>query len=98
MVGPNPAYADIALWVSLLPLAAPQVSALSGRAWWVASFFLTLALNWVTCQLWWVRGVANANFFYGMNLAWATWQAMFMIQLIKTAARMDAAQLLERSK
>ncbi len=41
-------------------------------------------------QLWWVRGVANANFMYGMNLAWAAWQVLFMVQLVKLTARLEA--------
>ncbi len=43
-------------------------------------------------QLWWVRGLANANFLYGMNLAWAAWQVLFVVQLVKLTARLESAE------
>ena len=43
-------------------------------------------------QLWWVRGAANANFFYGMGLAWGAWQALFGIQLVKLTAWLEGEE------
>ena len=31
----------------------------------------------------------NANFLYGMNLAWAAWQVLFLVQLVKAAAKWE---------
>lgn len=52
----------------------------------------TACLSTRPLQLWWVRGIANANFFYGMNLAWAAWQVFFLLQLLKAAVRLEGSE------
>ncbi|GAB4813427.1 hypothetical protein N2152v2_000473 [Parachlorella kessleri] len=92
LLGPHPTYGDIALWLGLLPVAAPQLATMRGKGWWAVSFLAILTLNTAAYQLWWVRGVVNANFLYGANLAWAAWQVLFLVQLVKAAARLQVSE------
>jgi len=40
-------------------------------------------------QLWLTLGTGNANFFYGMNLVWAAWQAIALVYLLKTTSALE---------
>lgn len=47
----------------------------------------------IVLQLWWIRGIANPNFLYGMNLAWGACQALLSVQLVKQTAQLEAVEL-----
>jgi len=53
-------------------------------------YFRISALSFLL-QMWLVLGSGNANFFYAMNLLWAGWQAVALLQLLKAGVRKDAA-------
>ena len=43
-------------------------------------------------QMWLgVLGTGNANFFYGMNLLWAGWQGMMLVQVLRGLSVATAA-------
>ena len=62
------------------------------RPWLALSFGICLALNTAAYEVWLHLGMGNANFFYGMNLLWAAWQAVALVQLLKAGAAAAAEE------
>jgi len=50
------------------------------------AFTTCLALNTASYELWLTYETGNANFFFGMNLAWFAWQA-FTLRLLLRAQK-----------
>ena len=55
----------------------------------VADYLFLFFFEFLYLQLWLTLGTGNANFFYGMNLVWAAWQALALVQLLKSTAAME---------
>lgn len=60
-----------------------------GKMWLAVGFCICLGLNTAAYELWLTLGTGNANFFYGMNLAWAAWQALALVHLLKSTSALE---------
>ena len=75
----------------MLPLLPEELGCVpaAARGPLAAGLATCLGLNTAAYQLWLSLGSGNANFFYGMNLLWAGWQAVALVQLVKAGVRAE---------
>lgn len=69
---------------ALLPmLPSHLLEGVPGKTVLALSFVTCLVLNTASHELWLSYETGNANFFFGMNLAWFAWQAMTLSLLLR---------------
>ncbi|KAL4424807.1 hypothetical protein ABPG77_000847 [Micractinium sp. CCAP 211/92] len=87
LLHPRPLLGTAALWVGLLPLAGPHLTAIKGSLPWLGlGQGLAALLSASAASLWLGGNGGNANFLYGMNLLWAGLQAVLLLRLLRAAA------------
>jgi len=80
---PYPSAGDLAPWLALLPLLAPQLRRLRAALFLAGSAAaLLLALAPAMWRQWVELDAANPNFFYSVSLLHAGWQVLAFVQLL----------------
>ena len=55
------------------------------KAWLAVGMGSCLVLSTAAYEVWLTLGLGNANFLYGMNLAWLGWQAIALLAVLNAA-------------
>jgi len=86
---PYPSVADIALYLSLLPMFAQQLARMRLGVLAVTGFVASSVLGPVFWYLWIITGVANSNFYYATTLVLAVAQAVLLIDVLSATIKFD---------
>lgn len=100
LLKPYPSVGDVAQYLVLLPLFAPQLAGGGFPVKFLAATFALLAgLGPAMWHMWIYLGSANANFYYAITLLFGAWQALLAVAVVRATLRFDrllAGKSLER--
>ncbi|KAG0626960.1 hypothetical protein M758_2G163900 [Ceratodon purpureus] len=89
MVKSYPTVGDAALYMGLMALCIHELSDLQYFYILLNGYFLISVLGPVMYNLWIFRGTGNANFYFAINLVYATLQTVLIVESVSTVIRYD---------
>ncbi|KAH9552301.1 hypothetical protein CY35_09G058600 [Sphagnum magellanicum] len=89
MLKSYPSVGDAALYLGLMCLCIHQLSGLQYFYLLLNGYFFTAIIGPVMYNLWIWRGTGNANFYFAMNLVYATLQTVLIVESSSTIIRYD---------
>ncbi|KAG0610882.1 hypothetical protein M758_7G099000 [Ceratodon purpureus] len=89
MVKSYPTVGDAALYMGLMALCVQELSDLQYFYLLLNGYILISVLGPVMYNLWIFRGTGNANFYFAINLVYATLQTVLIVESVSTVVRYD---------
>lgn len=89
MVKSYPTVGDAALYMGLMALCIHELSDLQYFYLLLNGYILITVLGPVMYNLWIFRGTGNANFYFAINLVYATLQTVLIVESVSTVIRYD---------